>query len=225
LTSQPFDAQLQREAGAYLQSVNDKRGSADTPQKVGQRKRRLREALYRISSVSTGNKEFTTDEISFRDAAISAIVESANIKDSVGQDLERYGSPPGGDLIDTDEYENETDDEEEEINGYVLKPKTATIFGTKDGFADWMRKVYLGSRPILAKMIKFNYWYKKDGTISWGKERSADGKRKAHKWVSYRLRQLISQNGIRPNSVTLGKSNTILNYDAGSHTLNKGTNG
>ena len=221
MTIQPFDAELQQEADKYLQKINEKKGGAENQRQVGQRRRRLREALYKISSVSSGKKSFTTEESSFKEAAISAIVESANITNSIGSDLEKYGSPPGGDLVDDTEYDDEEDDSENEITGYILKPKTATIFGTKDGFADWMKNVYLAGRPMLADMIKYNYWHNKNG-IKFGKERSSNAKRKAHKWVSMQLRKRISERGIRPNSVVFSANSTILNYDSGSHTLNRG---
>jgi len=217
MTAQPFDAELQEEADRYLQTINEKRGQATTARQEGQRKRRLREALYKLSTVSSGSKEFS-DDASFIEAAVSSVVESANIKDSIGSDLERWGSPPGGELID----DSETDEEEDnEIVGYILKPKSAEIFGTKDGFADWMRNVYLKERPLLADMIKYNYWKVKDGSYHFGKERTPAAKRKAHKWVSWQLRTMMSAQGIRPNSVTFSKNNTILNYDSGSHTLKR----
>jgi hypothetical protein len=222
MTAQPFDAELQEEANRYLQSINEKRGEATTARQEGQRKRRLREALYKMSTVATGIKEFSDDsETSFTQAAISAIVESANIKNSIGADIEQYGSPPGGELIDDTNYEEEAE-EDEEIVGYVLKPQTASLFGTKDGFSDWMRNVYLKERPQLEQMVNFNYWRVKDGSYHFGTERSRAAKMKARKWLSWKLREKISAQGIQPNSVTFSKNSTILNYDNGSHTLDRG---
>lgn len=220
MTEQPFDAELRREAESYLQTLNEKRGPATSKRQVGQRKRRLREALYKLASISTGKMSFTSDEASFREAAINATVNEANIANSIGSDIERYGSPPGGELIDDTDYDDETDDDE--VEDYTLFPQSKTIFGTKDGFADWMRNVYLKARPDLDKMIKYNYWKVKDGSIHYGSERSSTAKRKAHKWISMRLRQHISEKGIRPNSVIFSPHSTILNYDSGSHTLDKG---
>jgi len=221
----PFASFLEKEADKFLQSLNERRGSATSNRQVGQRKRRLREALYQASSQTTGNMSFTDNPESMKQAAIEAIVADAQIEDSVGQMLERYGSPAGGELIDDTDYEEMVEHEEQEdetIEGYVLKPKNAKIFGDKDGFGDWMKNVYLSERPMLNKMIEYNYWKVKDGSIHFGKPRNMEQYIKALKWTSYNLRQQISAHGITPNSVTLSSSTTILNYDAGSHTLNKG---
>lgn len=227
-----FDTALREEAEKYLQSVNDKLGTATTNRQIGQRRRRLREALYEYSSQSSGNKQFTDNEASFKDAAINALIEEVNIQDSMGADIEKYGSPPGGMLRDEEDYLEDTDDEEI-IEGYVIKPKTAEIFGDEDGFADWMVNVYLQKRPQLKKMIEYNYWKTKGGKpikgggktkpqLKFGKKRSPEGLAKALEWVSWRLRTHISEKGIKPNSVVISDYNTILNYDSGSHELNRG---
>ena len=134
--------------------------------------------------------------------------------------MERYGSPPGGQLIDDTDYEEE--DREEVLQRYVLKPKTATIFGNYDGFGSWLQDVYLEARPMLRDMVKYQYWKVKDGSYHFGKERSIEDKGKALRYVSWKLRDRISKNGIRPNSVIISNSTTILNYESGSHTLNRG---
>ncbi|MBC8549027.1 MAG: hypothetical protein H8D23_05190 [Candidatus Brocadiales bacterium] len=220
----PFAAILEKEAKEFLQSLNERRGRATSNRQVGQRKRRLKEALYAVSATTTGNKTFSTDNPqSMQQAAIEALVEEVNIKDSVGEMLERYGSPSGGMLVDDSEYDDEIEEDQDEVhNDMVLFPKTATIFGDKDGFGDWMKNVYLSDRPMLQKMIDYNYWKVKDGSIHFGKERTPEAKAKAYKWVSYQLRKHISKNGIHPNTVTISNSTTILNYDAGEHTLNRG---
>lgn len=213
-----FLSAMEKEAEEFLQSMNDRRGSSSNNRQAGQRRRRLREALYQSSSTTTGNMTFTSDPESFKQAAIESIVQEANIEDSVGQMLERYGSPAGGELVDDTEYDEEVD-EDETIEGYTLYPKKAKIFGDKDGFGDWMQSIYLSSRPMLDKQINYNYWKVKDGAIHFGGKRSPEAKARALKWVSYKLRQRISAKGITPNSVTFSSSTTILNYDAGQHSL------
>lgn len=215
-----FDDYMVRETDKYLKDINKNRGVATTNRQVGQRKRRLREALYKLASISTGLLSFTTTAESLKDAGISAAIEQANIKDSVGQELERYGAPPGGELIDDTDYEDEMGDET--LENYVLKPKTASIFGDKDGFGSWLNDVYLESRPLLRDMVNKQYWKVKDGSYHFGEERSVSDKAKAMKFISWKLRDRISKNGIRPNSVIISNSTTILNYESGSHTLNKG---
>lgn len=218
-----FDDYMVREADKYLKDINKNRGEATTNRQVGQRKRRMREALYKLSSITTGNLSFTSTPESLKQAGIEAAVSQANIENSIGQELERYGSPPGGELVDNTNYEDE-EDEDEVLTNYTLKPKNAEIFGDKDGFGNWMKDVYLKSRPMLQDMIDYQYWKLKDGSYNFGKKRSATDRAKAMKWLSYTLRQRISANGITPNSVIISNSTTILNYETGSHTLNKGRN-
>jgi len=215
-----FDSYMASEADRYLQTINDKKGAATNKRQVGQRKRRLREQLYKLATITTGNLQFTSTPESMKQAGIEAAVAEANIENSIGQELEKYGSPPGGELVDDTNYEEEAQDEV--LENYTLKPKNATIFGDKDGFGDWMINVYLEARPMLKKQVYFNYWKVKSGEIHFGSERSAASLAKALKWVSYTLRKRISANGITPNTTVISSTTTILNYDSGSHTLMKG---
>ena len=215
-----FDSFMQKEMDTYLQSIKNRRGEVTNKRQSGQRKRRLREHLYKLSSQTSGNLVFTTTEDSFKDAAINAMVKDANIENSIGQELERFGSPAGGEIIDDTNYEEEVE-EDEVLTGYRLKPKNAQIFGDKDGFGDWFVNVYLQGRPLLRDMIFKVYWYTKDG-IKFGADRDLVGRTKALKYASYMLRKKVSENGIMPNSVIITKSNTILKYDRGTHILDKG---
>lgn len=215
-----FDKYMVKEMDTFLKSLTERRGEVTNKRQSGQRKRRLREHIYKLSSESSGNFVFTSTAESFKDAAINAMVKEANIDNSIGQELERYGSPAGGEIIDDTNYEEEVE-EDEVLTNYRLTPKNASIFGDKDGFGDWFVNVYLESRPKLRDMIFKNYWYTKDG-IKFGSDRTLVGRTKALKYASYMLRKRISATGITPNSVIITNSNTILKYDRGTHILDKG---
>lgn len=217
-----FDDYILQEADKYLKEVKENRGEATTNRQIGQRKRRLREALYKATSESSGNLQFTTTPESLKEAGIEAAIQQANIDDSVGEEIEKYGVPPGGMLIDDTNYEDELEMEDEVLYDHTLYPKNAEIFGDKDGFGDWLQNVYLQSRPLLKDMIDYQYWRLKDGSYNFGKKRNNIQRAKALKFLSWKLRERISKNGITPNSVTVSSTTTILNYDSGSHTLSKG---
>jgi len=214
---------MEKEAEKYLTELNEKRGGATSARQIGQRRRRLKEKLYKISSSTTTDISFKEDDNdSLNQGIINAVVKSADIEDSVGQMIETYGSPAGGDIVDDNEYDDEYE-EDETRTGYTLFPKNKSkLFGGKDSFEKWMKNVYLPARPELYAMVEFNYWRRRDGTLVWGKQRTRKAKNKALKWISYQLRKAISAKGITPNSVTISKTTTILNYDVGQHTLNKG---
>ena len=57
-----FASFMEKEAEKYLTELNEKRGGATSARQIGQRRRRLKEKLYKISSSTTTDISFKEDD-------------------------------------------------------------------------------------------------------------------------------------------------------------------